>query len=111
MQFDAELTKLVGGLARQPLAENGQRRVAAIEEQDPGIVRIDLPEFGRRVLVASSRIWPASSTPVGPAPTRAKVSKWLRSAGSVAVSAISNAPNTRRLIVSASEIVFMPGAS
>ena len=29
----------------------------------------------RSVLVATSRIWPASSTPVGPAPTRAKVSQ------------------------------------
>ena len=35
----------------------------------------------RSVLVASSRIWPASSTPVGPAPTRANVSQCRRSAG------------------------------
>ncbi len=35
----------------------------------------------RSVLVASSRIWPASSTPVGPAPTRANVSQRRRSAG------------------------------
>ena len=36
----------------------------------------------RSVLVATSRICPASSTPVGPAPTRAKVSQRDRSAGS-----------------------------
>jgi len=64
----------------------------------------------RSVLVASSRICPASSTPVGPAPTRAKVSHRLRSAGSAADSAISNAPNTRRLMTRASSMVFMPGA-
>ena len=64
----------------------------------------------RSVLVASSRIWPASSTPVGPAPTRANVSQRRRWAGSSVVSAISNAPNTRRRMVSTSESVFMPGA-
>ena len=63
------------------------------------------------VLVASSRIWPASSTPVGPAPTRAKVSQRARSSWVGAVSAISNAPNTRRRMVSASAIVFIPGAT
>ncbi len=65
----------------------------------------------RSVLVASSRICPASSTPVGPAPTRAKVSQRARSAAEVALSAISNAPNTRRRMVSASEIDFIPGAN
>ena len=65
----------------------------------------------RSVLVATSRICPASSTPVGPAPTRAKVSQRWRSAGSVADSAISNAPNTRRRIFSASSIDFIPGAN
>ena len=46
----------------------------------------------RSVLVATSRIWPASSTPVGPAPTRTNVSQARRSSGVAAVSAISNAP-------------------
>ena len=64
----------------------------------------------RSVLVASSRICPASSTPVGPAPTSANVSQLRRSAGSAAVSAISNAPYTRRRMASASSSVFMPGA-
>ena len=65
----------------------------------------------RSVLVATSRICPASSTPVGPAPTTAKVSQRRRSAGSVAHSATSNAPNTRRRIFSASSIDFIPGAN
>lgn len=64
----------------------------------------------RSVLVASSRIWPASSTPVGPAPTRANVSQRARSPASLAESAISKAPNTRRRIFRASASVFMPGA-
>ena len=64
----------------------------------------------RSVLVATSRICPASSTPVGPAPTRAKVSQRARSAGSPADSAISNAPKIRRRIFMASSMVFIPGA-
>ena len=65
----------------------------------------------RSVRVASSRICPASSTPVGPAPTRAKVSQRRASSWLVALSAISNAPNTRRRMVSASEIDSIPGAN
>ena len=38
-----------------------------------------VPNSACRLRVASSRIWPASSTPVGPAPTRAKVSQRRRS--------------------------------
>ena len=41
--------------------------------------------WSRSVSVATSWIWPASSTPVGPAPTSANVSQRRRSAGSVAV--------------------------
>jgi hypothetical protein len=60
--------------------------------------------------VASSRICPASSTPVGPAPTSANVSQRRASSWLVELSAISNAPNTRCRIVSASAIDFIPGA-
>ena len=65
----------------------------------------------RSVRVASSRICPASSTPVGPPPTSANVSQRRASSWLVALSAISNAPNTRRRIVSASAIDFIPGAN
>ena len=65
----------------------------------------------RSVRVASSRICPASSTPVGPAPTSANVSQCRASSWLVELSAISNAPNTRRRIVSASAIDFIPGAN
>ena len=43
--------------------------------------------------------------------TKTKVSHRLRSSGSSADSAISNAPNTRRRIRRASSIVFIPGAN
>ena len=49
-----------------------------------------------RARVAISRIWPASSTPVGPPPATAKVSHPSRSGPGGSVSAISNAPNSRR---------------
>ena len=39
------------------------------------------------------------------------MSQCVLSAWLVALSAISNAPNTRRRMVSASSIVFIPGAS
>ena len=63
-----------------------------------------------RQRTASSRTWPASSTPVGPAPTITTVSHFARSPGSSATAAISNAPKIRRRSSRASSIVFMPGA-
>ena len=45
------------------------------------------------------------------APTSAKVSQRWASSWLVALSAISNAPNTRRRMVSASAIDFIPGAN
>ena len=60
--------------------------------------------------VAISRIWPASSTPVGPPPDTANVSQASRSGPAGSVSAISNAPNSRRRMVRASSRVFIPGA-
>ena len=109
--LDPELLQDLGGPAGQLRPEARQRRAAAVEQQDPGVAPARCcGTRTRSVLVASSRICPASSTPVGPAPTRANVSQLRRSAGSAAVSAISNAPYTRRRIASASAIVFMPGA-
>ena len=58
----------------------------------------------------SSAIWPASSTPVGPAPTIANVSHGSRAAASGSSSAISKAPKIRPRSSSASSIVFIPGA-
>ena len=59
---------------------------------------------------AISESAPASSTPVGPAPTMTKVSHARCRSGSVSRSAASNASSTRRRISSASSIVFRPGA-
>ena len=85
VQLDAQLAtgharprRTVWG--RTPPAERSRRRTAA-----PGPPRARICRYSRRsVLVATSRICPASSTPVGPAPTRAKVSHRRRSAGSPA---------------------------
>ena len=64
----------------------------------------------RRLRVANSRTWPASSTPVGPAPTTTTVSHRSFSVGSATISAISKAPKMRRRSSRASSRVFMPGA-
>ena len=63
-----------------------------------------------RVVRAMSARAPASSTPVGPAPTTTKVSHSLRRSGSASRSAISKAVSRRLRISSASSIVFKPGA-
>ena len=65
----------------------------------------------RSVRRAISARVPASSTPVGPPPTRTKVSSSCRLAGSLSRSARSNASSTRRRISSASSSVLSPGAS
>ena len=73
---------------RSPCSRASARRVPAASSPpsksstraSPG----SKPRYSRwSVWVASSRICPASSTPVGPAPTRAKVSHWRRSSGSL----------------------------
>ena len=64
----------------------------------------------RRVSRASSPIWPAISTPVGPAPTTTKVSHAARSAGSGSPSAASNAPRRRLRTVSALSSDFTSAA-
>ena len=56
---------------------------------------------------ASSAICPATSHPVGPPPTTAKVSHRRRSASDGAVSASSNAAKIRRRRLRASSIVFI----
>jgi hypothetical protein len=66
-----------------------------------------LPFSARR---ESSAICPASSTPVGPAPTTTNVNQAARCSTSDSSSAISNAPKIRPRSSSASSIVFMPGS-
>ena len=65
----------------------------------------------RSVRWASSAIWPAISTPVGPAPTTTKVSSRSISAWSLASSASSKAPKMRPRSSRASSMLFMPGAN
>ena len=59
---------------------------------------------------ASSAIWPAISTPVGPAPTTANVSHFARFSGSGSISAASNAARIRRRTSSARSSDFTSGA-
>jgi hypothetical protein len=63
------------------------------------------------VLRASSAIWPAISTPVGPAPTTTKVSSSSMSCSSSESSASSKAPKILPRSSSASSMLFMPGAN
>ena len=65
----------------------------------------------RSVRCASSAIWPAISTPVGPAPTTTKVSHSSVSAGSVHSSASSKEPKIRPRSSRASSMLFIPGAN
>ena len=65
----------------------------------------------RSVRRESSAIWPAISTPVGPAPTTTNVRWWSTSSPRLAPSsAISKAPKIRPRSSSASSMLFMPGA-
>ena len=64
----------------------------------------------RRVSRAISAIWPAISTPVGPAPTTTKVSQPVRRAGSGSSSAPSKALRMRRRTSSALSSDFTSGA-
>ena len=64
----------------------------------------------RSVRRDSSAIWPAISTPVGPAPTTTNVMSRSISLGVLASSAHSNDPKMRPRSSRASSIDFMPGA-
>ncbi len=68
-------------------------------------------KFRRSERRDSSASCPASSTPVGPAPTTTNVSQRRRATGSLSCSAISKAPKILPLSSSAWSIVFIPGAS
>ena len=90
----------------------GQHRVERVDQDDPRLLRVDVAELARRrCRCASSAIWPAISTPVGPAPTTTNVSHRSTAAGSVSSSASSNAPKIRPRSSSASSMLFMPGAN
>ena len=100
---------------RRAAAERGRHRTLGDEGnrllgQDLGVLGSDIAEPAAQRLGGDLAGLPASSTSVGPAPTRAKLSQRCRLTGSVTLSAISNAPDTRRRIFMASSMVFIPGA-
>ena len=103
--------RVAGGLGGQLRAERCQRGVSRRRTAAPGRPRARCAGIRR-----AASWWPArgSARPAprrsGPAPTRAKVSQRAALAGVAgAVSAISNAPNTRRRIVSASAMRLHAG--
>ena len=109
-QLDAEPLQLLGRAARQVVAERRQRLLAAVEQEHPHRRRVERAE-----VLARGCAWPARGS-ARPARTRSVRRRRRRSsatprcsAASVAVSAISNAPSTRRRTSRASSMVFMPG--
>ena len=108
---DAEPGELVGRLAGEPVAEGRQDLVAALEQDARWRCSgRTAGSCGRASGGRARRSGPATSTPVGPPPTTAKVSQARRSSSSSASSAISNAPKIRVRSASASSTVFMVGA-
>ena len=79
MQLDAEVGERLRGLRRQP-CPNGASGSSPPSKSSTRASLGSMSWYSRRsVCIASSRIWPASSTPVGPAPTSANVSHRRRS--------------------------------
>ena len=112
LDLDAELLQLVRGLGAELLAERRQHLRGGVDQDDCGPGGVSIARKSRlSVRCASSAIWPAISTPVGPAPTTTKVSRRSIVLGRVlASSAISKAPKIRPRSSSASSMLFMPGA-
>ena len=111
LHLDADPVELPAGAAAELLAERRQHARRGVEQDDPRLVGSMLRKSPRRVRRASSAIWPAISTPVGPAPTTTKVISRSISAWSVASSASSKAPKMRPRSSRASSMLFMPGAN
>ncbi len=109
--LDAEPLEVAPRPPAQPLGERSEARCrarrAGRSARSSGRSGGSCAPSARR---DSSAIWPASSTPVGPAPTIANVSHGSRAASSGSSSAISKAPKIRPRSSSASSIVFIPGA-
>ena len=76
-------SSLFGCLSGQAVTEGGQRFFAAIEQDYPHRGGLEGAELASQAAGGQPRTWPASSTPVGPAPTMATVSHRSCSAGSV----------------------------
>ena len=81
-----------------------------VEESDPRVTGVDVAVLAPPGAMRGFAIWPAISTPVGPAPTMTKVISRSTSAGLVLSSASSNAPKIRARSSRASSIDFNPGA-
>ncbi len=94
------------------LAPNGGSTCPAASTSSTRALSEEMARKSRlRVRRDSSAIWPAISTPVGPAPTTTNVSRWSVGRPCIAASsASSKAPKIRPRSSSASSMLFMPGA-
>ncbi len=110
VQLHAQRPQFAGRSAGQFTAECGQRSGAATEQQDPGVLRLHPAVFtaqsfgGQLADLASELDAGRSRADKGEGEPAALFGRVVDAL------AISNAPYTCRLIVSASESVFMPGA-
>ena len=112
LHLDADLgLSWSAALAAEVLAERAEHGGGGVEQDDAGPAGVDPAEVALAACGAtSSAIWPAISTPVGPAPTTTKVISRSISLGVLASSAHSKAPKIRPRSSSASSIDFIPGA-
>ena len=106
--FDAEL-RAVPAPSPTAISGSSEHPRTGLEQQHARFARIDAAEFALERVRAISASVPASSTPVGPPPTMAKVSSTRRASGADSASARSNADRIRRRMCSASSSVFSPG--
>ena len=99
---------------RPPCATAWARRppaaLAAVEEQDPGVLRADGAELVVQRVGGELADLPGQLDPGRPAADEGEGQPAPPLVASAAVSASSNAPKILRRIASASAIVFMPGA-
>ena len=102
--------ELAGGARRQPVAEGRERLLAAVDEHDPHRRGIERAELAAQAAGGELADLPGEldSGGTGAHDDDGEPFRPLLG-GSVAVSAISNAPRMRRRSSRASSIVFMPG--
>ena len=79
---DAQVRERFGRPRRELVAEGGQRLFPPSTRMTLTAEASNVRNSPRRLRVANSRTWPASSTPVGPAPTTTTVSQCSFSVGS-----------------------------
>ena len=110
-QLDAEALQLLRRLAGEPVAERGQRLLAAVEQEHSHRGRIERAELALEAADRQLAHLPGQLDPGRAGADDDDVSHLLPLGGVVLDgSAISKAPKIRRRSSRASSIVFIPGA-